>query len=108
MLPEPAHVMANSRHRHALEQQVPINPLECQLAEVVQPRFAQERKRTDPRQRILSFNRLHVVIEIEQERLAVTGLDEAVGMTIELRLERLALNVMKDVLGKHLCLKMRD
>src|SRR5439155_12550569 len=99
--------MTNAGHRHASKQQVPIDPFEGEFAEVVQARFAQEGERTNSRKGIFSFHRLQVVVEIEQERLAVPRFDEAIGMAVELRFKRLALDVMKNVLGEHLSLKMR-
>src|SRR6266511_3637602 len=97
-----------ARHRHSFEQQVPVNPFKGHLAEVIQARFAQQRKRSYDRQGIFSGNRLHIVVEIEQERLAISGFDEAVSMTVELQLERLAFEVMKDVFSQPFRLKMRN
>src|SRR6266542_2179431 len=105
---ELAHVVADSRHRHALEQEVPVNPLEGELAQIVHVRFAQQREWPDERQRIFSGNWLQVIIKIEQERLVVSGFDEAIRMAIELRVERLAFDVMNDVLGQHFRFKMRN
>ena len=100
--------MTDSRHRHALEQEVPVNPLEGELAQIIHVRFAQQREWADERQRVFSGNWLQVVIKIEQERLVISGFDEAVRMAVELRVERLAFDVMNDVLGQHFRFKMRD
>ena len=57
---------------------------------MVHARLLQERERPQPRQRIGARHWLKMVVEIEQEGLAVARLDEAIGVAIKLLLQRLA------------------
>ena len=74
---------------------MPVEPLEHQLAEVIEARLFQQRQ-TDstgeaPRQR------LGVVVEVDQQGLAEARLDEAVGVAVEVVDEWLVGQEMTDV-----------
>ena len=88
------------------EKHVPVDPLEGELAQVVDPRLAQERQaelgREAPRQR------LDLVVEVDQQRLVEARLDEAVGVSVVAGLELAAGEEAGDVLGQHLGLEVRD
>ena len=46
--------------------------------------FLQQRERANTGQRVLAGQWLGVVVEVDQHALAVAGLDEAVGVAVEL------------------------
>src|SRR6266702_3869458 len=102
-----AHLVADARHGQRLEQHVPVNPLECALAQMVQPRFLQQRKRSQAGDRIGARHRLQVVIEVEQKCFAAARFDKAVGMSVKVRLQRFAFDEMQNVSCEHLGFEMR-
>ncbi len=75
---------------------------------MVHPTLFQEGKWSDAREGVSALNRLEIVVEVEEERLSVARLDKAIGMAIEVLLQRLVFHEMKDILLENLCLKMRD
>ena len=90
------------------QQRVPVDRLEQQLGEVVGARLAQQRQRAEALRRVAAGQRLDVVVEVDQERLLESGLDEAVGVPVERALERLAGEEAADVLGERVGLEVRD
>ena len=89
----------------AREQAVPVHGLEQELAEVVEPRLLQERQ-ADPAG-IVARQRLGVVVEVDEQGLVEPGLDEAVGVPVEARLERLAGEETAHVADEGLALEVR-
>src|SRR6266496_5659344 len=80
-------LLAGGWHRRAeagdlppRQQRVPVDPLEHQFAEVVEPGLAQQRQRAE-----VAGQRLGLVVEVDQQRLVETGLDEAVGVAVVAR-----------------------
>src|SRR5581483_2885200 len=65
-----------------------LDPLEGELAEVIQARLAQQGKRAESG-REPAGQRLGLVVEVDQQRLVEAGFDEAVRMPVERCLERL-------------------
>src|SRR6266705_896544 len=97
------HSLAGSRHRRAKARKiaprqecVPVDRLEQQLAEVIEPGFAEQRQ--PDRGREVTGQRLGLVVEVDQQRFVEAGLDEAVGMPVEAGLELLVREVAGDVL----------
>src|SRR5665213_4567185 len=87
-------VLASSRHGRANtgkvptgQEAVPVEGLEHQLAQVVEARLLE--KRQPHRGRVVPGQRLGVVVEVDEERLAEPGLDEAVGVPVEAGIEGL-------------------
>src|SRR6266540_5518363 len=74
------HRRADARDLAAGQQRVPVDPLEHQLAEVVEPRLAQQRQPECAGE--VAGERLGLVVEVDQQRLMEAGLDEAVGVTV--------------------------
>src|SRR5690606_32662175 len=62
------------------QQDVPVDPAEGQLAEVVGPGLLEQSHRPDHRHRVPPGQRLGVVVEVDEQRLVVPTLHEAVGM----------------------------
>ena len=85
------------RDRPALEEQVPIRPLESQLADVIQVALLEEGEGAHTGDRVLAGERLSVVVEVDEQALAVTALDEAVGVAVERLGESLAFDVRLEV-----------
>ena len=88
------------------EQGVPVHGLEQQLAEVVEPRLLQERQAN--LRGVVAGQRLGVVVEVDQQRLVEPGLDEAVGVAVEPRLERFAGQEPAHVADEGLALEVGD
>ena len=88
------------------QEHVPVEPLEGELPEVVEAGLAQQRQADaagePPR------DRLGVVVEVDQQRLAEAAFDEAVGMAVEAGAQRLAAEEAGDVAGQDLALEMGD
>ena len=57
---------------------------------------------------VVTGQRLGVVVEVDQQGLAAAGLDEAVGVPVERRGERLPGQEPAHVAGQHLALEVRD
>ena len=74
------HVGADAGDVAALQQGVPVEPLEHQLAEVVHAALLQQRHADAGGE--VAGQRLGVVVEVDQQRLAEAGLDEAVGVAV--------------------------
>ncbi len=84
-----AHLRCDAGNVPAGEQRVPVQPLEHQLPEVVQPRLLQQRHRPCTSGEVAG-KRLGVVVEVDQQRLVEAGLDEAVRVSVVGGVERLA------------------
>src|SRR5581483_512495 len=91
----------------AAEEGVPVDPLEGELAEVIQARLAQQGKRAESG-REPAGQRLGLVVEVDQQRLVEAGFDEAVRMPVERCLERLAEKEAGDVQLERLALEVGD
>jgi len=85
---------------------VPVELLECKLSQVVQPGLLQQRQ-PDPAGEPPG-QRLDVVVEIDEQRLAETALDEAVGVTVVGPGQRLPGEETADVTDQDLALEMGD
>src|SRR6266508_5493004 len=103
-------LLAEGRQRRAeagdlppRQQRVPVDPLEHQFAEVVEPRLAQQRQRAE-----VARQRLGLVVEVDQQCLVEAGLDETVGVAVVARVELLVGEETRDVLGQHLRLEVGD
>ena len=105
-LPAVGMVGADAGDVAAGQQAVPVEPLEHQLAEVVEPRLLQQRQ--PDRAREVPGERLGVVVEVDEQRLVEAGLDEAVGVAVEAGVERLAGEEAADVLDERLALEVGD
>src|SRR6266540_1527614 len=101
------HLRPDERQLPPRQQHVPVEPLEHELAEMVEPRLPQQRERAG-RRRESSRPRLLVVVEVDQERLLEPGLDEAVGVPVEARDQVASGEEALDVLAQHLALEMGD
>ena len=97
-LPAVGHGRADAGDVAAGQQAVPVEPLEHQLAEVVEPRLLEQRQADAGR--VVARQRLGVVVEVDQQRLVEAGLDEAVGVPVEAGVERLAGQEAADVLDE--------
>src|SRR5436190_14696548 len=75
------HGRADARDVAAGEQAVPVELLEGQLAEVVQAGRPEQRQ--PQAAGVVPGQRLGVVVEVDEQRLAAAGLDEAVGVPVE-------------------------
>ena len=85
---------------------MPVDPLERELAEVVEPRLAQQRQ--PERGGEVAGQRLGLVVEVDQQRLVEAGLDEAVGVPVVAGVELFVGEVAGDVLGEDLGLEVGD
>ena len=74
---------------------------------MVQPRFFQQRKRSQTRHRIGALHRLQVVIEVEQKCFAAARFDKTVGMSVKVGLQCFAFDEMQNVSCEHLGFEMR-
>ncbi|MPM62456.1 hypothetical protein SDC9_109328 [bioreactor metagenome] len=84
------------------QQQSPVDLLEGELAQMVHAGTAEQLQRPDARQRVGAGQRLGVVVEVEQQRLAAAGLDEAVGVAVELVRHRPAVDHGEEVRDERL------
>jgi len=73
---------------------------------VVAAALLEQRQRAYPRDRELSWERLRLIVEIDQHGLAVARLDEAVGVPVERGLELFVVDRTEDVLGHQISLKV--
>src|ERR1019366_5786691 len=78
------HVRCDAGDGVTRQQRVPVEPLEHQLAEVVEVRFLQERQ-ADPGRKVTG-QRFGVVVKVDEHCLAKAGLDEAVGVAVVARI----------------------
>src|SRR6266566_6265502 len=69
------HLGADARDLAAGQERVPVDPLEGELAEMVEPRLAQQRQPEGTRE--VAGQRLGLVVEVDQQRFVEAGLDEA-------------------------------
>ena len=97
-------LLAGARHGRAdagdlasRQERVPVDPLERELAEVVEPRLAQQRQPEHGWE--VAGQRLGLVVEVDQERFVEAGLDEAVGVPVVNGVQLLVGEVAGDVLG---------
>jgi hypothetical protein len=98
----PAHLRGNAGHGYTPEQDIPIDKFHGQLAEVVEAGLLQQTEGANERKRIGTFNRIEVVIEIDEKGLAVARFYEAVGMPVKAGFQLLAPDIAQDVLGQDL------
>jgi hypothetical protein len=75
---------------------------ERELAPVVDRRLGEQPERPHRRQRVGAGQRLGVVVEIDEQGLAVAGLDETVGVSVEPAGHRPAVDVFQEVAGEHI------
>src|ERR1041384_6448368 len=68
------------------EQQVPVDPPERELAEVVEPGLPQQRQRPEDEGEPAG-HRLDRVVEVDQQRLGEAGFDETVRVPVEAGIE---------------------
>jgi hypothetical protein len=71
----------------AREQQIPVDPRKPSLPQWLMCALLEQRERAQRRQREAARQRLGLVVEVDEHRLAVPGLDEAVGVAVEGGLE---------------------
>src|SRR6266508_6035806 len=90
------------------QQQVPVHPAERQLAPVVDLGLFEQGERADAANRVLAGQRLGVVVEVDEQALAVAGLHEAVGVPVEASGHRLAAGVLEEVVREDLHREVRD
>ena len=88
------------------QQAVPVDRLEQELAEVVEPRLLQQRQADLGR--VVAGQRLGVVVEVDEQRLVEPGLDEAVGVPVEPGFERLAGEETSHVADERLAFEVGD
>ena len=100
--------MSDQRDGPTGQEDVPIDPAEGHFAEVVEAGFGEEAHRAEGGEGEGAGDRFLVVVEIEQERFAVAGFDEAVGVAVEAAAEGLAGDEVKDILGEDLGFEVRD
>jgi hypothetical protein len=74
---------------------------------VVDAAFLQQVHRTHAGVGELAGQGFVVVVEVDEHRLAATGLDEAVGVTVELVRHLLARDVLQEVLHEDVDLEVR-
>ena len=67
------------------EKHIPVGPFEGDLAYVIDVGLFHQRDRAHIRQWEASFQRFHVIVEVDEQRFVVTGLDEAVRVAVEAR-----------------------
>src|SRR6266542_3297662 len=77
---------AGDRDISSRQEQIPVGPLEEELAPVVAASLLQQGERADQGQRKDAGQRFGLVIEVDQERLAFAALDETVRVSVELGL----------------------
>ena len=105
-LPAVGMVGAEAGEVAAGQQAVPVDGLEQQLAEVVEPGLLEQRQ--PDRGRVVAGERFGVVVEVDEQGLVEPGLDEAVGVPVEPGLERLAGEEPRDVADEGLALEVGD
>src|SRR5690242_15435630 len=82
---------------------MPVDLLEGELGEVVETRLLEQRQRAEA-----AGQRLRLVGEVDQQRLAEAGLHKAVGVAVERRLQRLAGELVADVGDQRVALEVGD
>src|SRR5690242_2915950 len=70
--------VGRERHGAPREQDVPVDPPERELPEVVDSGLLEQAERADHRERVLAGQRLDVVAEVDEHGPVVARLDEAV------------------------------
>jgi hypothetical protein len=85
---------------------VPVEPLERELAEVVEPGLSQQRQADAGGE--ATRDGLGVVVEVDQQRFAEAALDETVRVAVESGAQRLARQDADDVAGQDLALEVSD
>src|SRR5918995_3767822 len=100
------HGRPDARDLAARQECMPVDPLEGELAEVVEPRLAQERQPEGGGE--VARQRFGLVVEVDQQCLVEAGLDEAVGVAVVAALELPVGEVAGDVLAQHLGLEVGD
>src|SRR5215472_5197766 len=100
------HARAQAGDVVAREQNVPVELLEPELAEMVQPGLFQQwqaGRAGEP-----AGDRLGVVVVVDEERLAGPAFDEAVGVAVKARAERLPGEEAANVADQDLALEVGD
>ncbi len=100
------HVGGQAGDVAAWQQHVPVELLERELAEMVQAGLFQQRQADWPRES--PGHRFGVVVVVDEERLAEPAFDEAVGVAVEVRAQRLPGEEAADVAGEGLALEVGD
>src|SRR5579864_5068866 len=100
------HRRADPRDVTAGQEAVPVEPLEHQLAEVVERGLLEQRETGGDRE--VAGKRLCVVVEVDEQGFVEAGLDEAVGVPVEAGLERLVGEEVADVVDHRFAFEMRD
>src|SRR5215472_10897523 len=100
------HAGAEAGNVPAGQQYVPVELLEAELAEMVQPGLFQQRQTGPAREP--AGNRLGVVVVVDEQRLAVPAFDEAVGVAIEAGTQRPPVEEAADVADQGLALEVGD
>src|SRR5215472_15975239 len=98
--------LAQAGNVPARQQHVPVELLESELAEVVEAGLLQQRQADGPREP--PGDRLGLVVVVDEERLAEAALDEAVGVAVEPRAQRLPRKEAAHVADQGLALEVGD
>src|SRR5215472_12325480 len=99
-------VPAEAGNVSAGQQHVPVELLEAELAEMVQPGLFQQRQTGPAREP--AGNRLGVVVVVDEQRLAVPAFDEAVGVAVIASAQRPPVEEAADVADQGLALEVGD
>src|SRR6516164_666174 len=97
-------VPAEAGNVTAGQQHVPVELLESELAEMVEAGLLQQRQADGPREP--PGDRLGLVVVVNEERPAEAALDEAVGVAVEPRAQRLRRKKAAHVADQDLALEM--
>src|SRR5215831_21030501 len=97
-------VPAEAGNITAGQQHVPVELLESELAEMVETGLLQQREAHRPGEP--PGDRLGLVVVVNEERPAEAALDEAVGVAVEPRAQRLPREEAADVADQDLALEM--
>ncbi len=92
----------------AAKQQVPVHPAEAELPPVVDAALGQQGEGAGGREREASRERIRLVVEVDEDGLAFAGLDEAVGVAIEVGEQLASLDVTQHVSNQHFPLNVRN
>src|SRR5215831_14400116 len=98
--------LAQAGNVPARQQHVPVELLESELAEMVEAGFLQQRQADGPREP--PGDRLGLVGVVNEKRPAEPALDEAVGVAVEPRAQRLRRQEAAHVADQDLALEMSN
>ena len=90
-----------------LSKHVPVDPLESQLAPVIDDTFAQQGERSHTRQGECAGQRFDIVVEINQHGFIEARLDVAIGMTVKFGAHFLPLHVAQNIFHQDIEHEMR-